>query len=651
MNPRLVAASGPLKDTTFALSKTEVTLGRDPSNLFSISDPSLSRRHCTIYFENGQYAIRDLDSRNGTSVNGAAVKNCQLHHGDLISVGDSVFILQLQDEAEKISSGPVEFDDVYALATEQLNPQDVLYLQPEKLLRELPANSRLAQNLNALLKISRLVHTIRDLEQLQDQILAQTFDVIPAERGAILLDHNGSQQFDSVFARHRAASSKSPVRVSRTITRQVLQQGLAVLAADVPGSGGLSGVESLVVSNIRSLLCVPLTLFDKITGCIYLDTASLANRFDKDHLQLLAAIAGISSVALDNARRLQWLEQENLRLITEINLEHNMVGESPRMKDVYQFLSRVAPTNSTVLIEGESGTGKELAARAIHRSSPRSSKPFIAINCGAIPEGLIESELFGHEKGAFTSATAQKKGRLEMANGGVVFLDEIGELAPTVQVKLLRVLQEREFERVGGTRSIPLDIRLIAATNKDLEQEIKSGSFRQDLYYRINVMALVMPALRERPEDIPSLVEYFVSKYSSRCQVKPKRISREAMACLINYDWPGNVRELENAIERALVLGSSEIVRPEDLPESILEKDPPLGVTAARYHSAVKEHKKQLIIAAMHEAHGNYTDAARILGVHPNYLHRLIKNLEMKESLRTLTNTSSGKERLSGTTL
>jgi DNA-binding NtrC family response regulator len=356
-------------------------------------------------------------------------------------------------------------------------------------------------------------------------------------------------------------------------------------------------------------------------------------------------------VALDNARRLQSLEQENLRLITEINLEHNMVGESPRMKDVYQFLSRVAPTNSTVLIEGESGTGKELAARAIHRSSPRSSKPFVAINCGAIPEGLIESELFGHEKGAFTSATAQKKGRLEMANGGVVFLDEIGELAPTVQVKLLRVLQEREFERVGGTRSIPLDIRLIAATNKDLEQEIKSGSFRQDLYYRINVMSLVMPALRERPEDIPSLVEYFVSKYSSRCQVKPKRISREAMACLINYDWPGNVRELENAIERALVLGSSEIVRPEDLPESILEKDPPLGVTAARYHSAVKEHKKQLIITAMHEARGNYTEAARILGVHPNYLHRLIKNLEMKESLRTFTSSSSGKERLSGTTL
>jgi Nif-specific regulatory protein len=321
------------------------------------------------------------------------------------------------------------------------------------------------------------------------------------------------------------------------------------------------------------------------------------------------------------------------------------------MREVYQFLSRVAPTNSTILIEGESGTGKELAARAIHRSSPRSSKPFIAINCGAIPEGLIESELFGHEKGAFTSATAQKKGRLELANGGVVFLDEIGELAPSVQVKLLRVLQEREFERVGGTRSLPLDMRLIAATNKNLEQEVKNGAFRQDLYYRINVMSLVMPSLRERPEDIPSLVEYFVSKYSSRCQVKPKRISREAMACLINYDWPGNVRELENAIERALVLGASEIVRPEDLPESILEKDPPIGMIAARYHSAVKEHKKQLIISAMHETRGNYTDAARILGVHPNYLHRLIKNLEMKESLRPFINGSGTKEKVTGTML
>src|SRR2546421_1793496 len=269
-----------------------------------------------------------------------------------------------------------------------------------------------------------------------------------------------------------------------------------------------------------------------------------------DHLELVAAIAGISAVGLENARRLQWLEQENLRLNTEINLEHNMVGEGARMKGVYQFLSRVAPIDSTVLIHGESGTGKELAARAIHRNSPRAAKPFVPINCAAIPEGLLESELFGHERGAFTGAVAQKKGRLEVANGGVVFLDEIGELAPALQVKLLRVLQEREFERVGGIHPIKVDIRLVAATNRDLNDAVRLGEFRQDLYYRLAVVKMTMPPLRERKEDIPMLTRHFVQKYAVRCKMRAKPVSHDAMACLVNYDWPGNVRELENAIER-----------------------------------------------------------------------------------------------------
>jgi Nif-specific regulatory protein len=303
----------------------------------------------------------------------------------------------------------------------------------------------------------------------------------------------------------------------------VLEQGLAVLGADVAGGSDLSGVESVVSSNVRSLLCVPLTVLQKVIGCIYLDTTDPASRFDEEHLQLVAAIAGISAVALENARRLQWLQQENLRLNTEINLEHNMVGESARMKDVYQFLSRVAPKESTVLIEGESGTGKELVARAIHRNSPRAGKSFVTINCAAIPEGLMESELFGHERGAFTDAVVQKKGKLEMADGGVVFLDEIGELAPALQVKLLRVLQEREFDRVGGTRPISVDIRLIAATNKNLEAAVAAGRFRLDLYYRLNVVTLVVPPLRDRLEDIPALAAYFVLKFCKKCKVKDRK--------------------------------------------------------------------------------------------------------------------------------
>ena len=634
MNPRLLVIAGPLKDSTFALPSGEIHIGRDPSNLLSISDPSLSRRHCALNRDSDGYRIRDLDSRNGTSVNGVAVKEARLRDGDQISVGDSVFVLRLHEDEEQSTTGRVEYEDSFTQATAQFRPQDVLYLQPERILKELPANSRVARNLNALLKISRIVHSIRGLDELQEQILTSIFDVVPAERGAILLDGQGDEPFASAFARHRNATSALPLRISRTISRQVMKEGLAILGADVPGSNDLADVESLVNCQVRSLLCVPLTMFQKVTGCIYLDTCDPASRFDEDHLQLVAAIAGTSAVALENARRIEWLEHENLRLSTEISLDHNLIGDSSRMKEVYQFLARVAPTDSNVLLQGESGTGKELAARAIHRNSPRSNKPFVAINCAAIPEGLLESELFGHERGAFTGAVAQKKGRLEVANGGVVFLDEIGELASALQVKLLRVLQEREFERVGGTRPISVDIRLIAATNKDLGEAVNAGSFRKDLFYRLNVLSLVMPALRERREDIAMLANYFLAKYVKKFDTRAKKISPDAMVCLVNYDWPGNVRELENAIERALVLSSSEVIQPEDLPESILERGLTPSTEGAKYHNAVRELKKQLILNALKETKGNYTEAAQLLGVHVNYLHRLIRNLDLKDGLR-----------------
>jgi len=581
--------------------------------------------------------VRDLDSRNGTLVNGAAIEQRDLQHGDEIAAGDSSFLFLLEDADEDLtpSAGRVEFEDAQATAeTTIIHPRDVVYLQPDRLVRELPATSHVARNLNALLKISRIVHAIRDLNDLQGQLLDLIFEVVPAGRGAILLADREGHEFNSMFARMRQTGQSQLVKVSRTVARQVLEQGIAMLGSDVPGSSELRDVESLAASQVRSLLCVPLTVFQRVIGCIYLDSDSLGSRLTEEHLQLVTAIAGISAVALENARRLQWLEQENERLTVEISQERSLVGEGARMKEVYQFLKRVAPTDSTVLIEGESGTGKELAARALHRNSPRAGKPFVAINCSAIPESLLESDLFGHERGAFTGAASLKKGRLEVADGGVVFLDEIGELALALQVKLLRVLQEREFERVGGTHPIKVDIRLIAATNCNLEQAMHDGKFRQDLYYRLAVLKITMPTLRDRRDDIPMLVRHFVQKHAKRCKVKPRPISREALACLVNYDWPGNVRELENAIERALVLGASDVILPEDLPESLLERTPPPEMTEAKYHAAVKELKKHLILDAVEQTQGSYADAARILGVHPNYLHRLIRNLELKEVLK-----------------
>jgi transcriptional regulator with GAF, ATPase, and Fis domain len=624
-----------LKDSTIPLPDGEVTLGRDPANAIPVVDPSVSRKHCLLRLaEDGKFQVRDLESRNGTLVNGIPVREQGLVHGDELAIGDSVFLFLLEDDAGAAPVSRVELEETQPTAeTKLIYPREVVYLHPDRLLRELPPTSQLARNLSALLKISRVVHAIRDLDELQAQLLDLIFEVVPAGRGAILLADGTTQDFSSLYARARQGGPPQSVRVSRTIARQVMADNVAILGADVPGSGKFRAVESLASSDVRSLLCVPLTVFQRMIGCIYLDSSLPGNRFQEDHLQLVAAIAAISSVALDNARRLQWLEQENQRLVEEVGQDQALIGDGAQMKEIFQSLAKVAPSESTVLITGESGTGKELAARALHRNSPRSSKPFVAINCAAIPETLLESDLFGHERGAFTGAVNQKKGRLEVADGGVVFLDEIGELAPTLQVKLLRVLQEREFERVGGTRPTKVDIRIIAATNRELNEAVRKGEFRQDLYYRLAVVHLHMPALRDRKEDIPMLTRYFVQRYAKRCKVKAKPASRESMAALTHYDWPGNVRELENAIERALVMGSSDTILLEDLPDALLEQEPAAEINEGKYHSNLKELKKRLIIDAVQQTRGNYVEAAQILGLNANYLHRLIRNLGLKDAI------------------
>jgi Nif-specific regulatory protein len=630
--PELEALAGPLKGRSFPLPDLEISIGREPSNQVPILDASVSRRHCLIRREAEQFKIQDLNSRNSTFVNGVPVKERILASGDEIKIGNSLFVFVLP-EIESQTAPSVEFDkdDTAGGSTIILRTQDARYLRN---LDKIAPTGRTVRDLNVLLRISKAVNSVRGLEALERQVLESIFEVAPADRAAILLCEQGVEEYTSVYGWDRRTGPNPTVQVSRTIVSKVLQEGVALLCNDLPAEEAFSATASVMERHIRSVLAVPLEVFDRVMGVIYLDASDPAVRFDEDHLQLLTAIGSIAAAALDNARRMEWLEEENRRLQAEMNIEHNMIGESPRMRDVYQFIGRVATTDSTILVSGESGTGKELVARAIHQNSGRANKPCVAINCAALAESLLESELFGHEKGAFTGAVVQKKGKLEIAEGGTVFLDEIGELAPSVQAKLLRVLQEREFERVGGTRTIKLDVRLITATNRDLEEEVKKGSFREDLYYRLNVVSLRMPALRERREDISLLASYFAAKYGKRSGRTVVGISPRARACLLDYDWPGNVRELENAIERAVVLGSSDLILPEDLPETILEKAAPAGAPAEAFHDAVRESKKQLIISAVEQATGNYTEAARLLGLHPNYLHRLIRNLNLKPMLQ-----------------
>ncbi|HEU4833577.1 MAG TPA: sigma 54-interacting transcriptional regulator [Pyrinomonadaceae bacterium] len=487
--------------------------------------------------------------------------------------------------------------------------------------------------MNTLLRISAAINSLRALDELQKRVLELIREVVPVEREAILLIDKEEEAFTSVCGWTKLTGPDNSPTVSKTITRQVLLERVALLSNDLVDNTSYKQAPSLIGARVCSVLCLPLIVFDKTLGVIYLDTSDPEARFDEGHLQLMTGVADIAAVAIENARHFELLENEKAQLQKEIQIEHEMIGESLPMRSVYNLIGKVAATDSRVLIRGESGTGKELAAHAIHLNSARATKPFVAINCATLNESLLESELFGHEKGAFTGAINQKRGKLEIAGGGTLFLDEVGELTLNIQAKLLRVLQQGEFDRVGGSRPVKVDVRVIAATNRNLEEAIKTDRFRDDLYYRLKVVELLMPALRDRREDIPLLATHFLTTYSKKCKRKVSGISPEARQLLIAYDWPGNVRELENAIERAVVLGSSPFILPEDLPEVVLDSGAVPATESPTFYESVKESKRLLIRRALEKSAGNYTEAAKLLGVHPNNLHRLIKNLNLSKPM------------------
>jgi transcriptional regulator with GAF, ATPase, and Fis domain len=627
MNPRLVAINGTLKGATFPLSIEETTIGRESASVVWLNHASVSRQHCVIRRENSHFKLFDLESYNGTFVNGIPVKEQALAHADQLRVG-KIELLFLIEEGEETTSGHlIRWDDSNPLteSAKQLRPEALLN-KTEQAFVASPEHERMARDLGVVLRIARRINRVRHTQELLKEILDAIFEMIPADRGAVVLGR-GAKDFSSVHGKHRDHHSY-PVKVSRTVVEHVMSERVAVLTNDIKTSETLKSADSLVTAQITSLMCVPLIVVEKLLGAIYLDTSDPIVLFDEAHLQLLAGIAGMAAVSLENARQIEWLEDENSRLRSTLAIEHNMIGESAPAQEDYRFIQRVAPAKSAVLICGESGTGKELAAHAIHTNSPRAAQPYVPINCAALPETLLESELFGHEKGAFTGAVGRKQGKLEVAQGGTVFLDEIGEMPVAMQARLLRFLQDHKVERLGSTRSIELDVRIIAATNRNLEEMIKAGTFREDLYHRLNVVKLTMPPLRERKEDIALLASYFTAKYAKECKRSVNGITPEARALLQTYNWPGNVRELENAIERALVLGSSDEIGVEDLPRRILDNEG--GAPPATYDEAVKDAKRHIVLNALAQSKGNYTEAAKILGMHPNNLHRMIRTLDLK---------------------
>jgi transcriptional regulator with GAF, ATPase, and Fis domain len=609
--PRLIGIAGPLSGEVLALTGSELTIGRDPSNRICLADLSLSRRHCEItILGDAAPCIRDLHSSNGTFVNGMQISEQVLADGDRIQLGESVFLFISKAAAPPTVPVTLSAGEPTA-ATLRLQIEDSTYLPRDGGVPS-PHTSRKEQHLQALLKIATAMNSTRKEEDIHQLLLDLLADVVAGDQLAILGPLHGDA---APVAQACRPASPERLDVNGRVLRQSLEERIAVLTTDGP-----------------SILCAPLVARGRTLGAIYV-AASRRQAFDQEHLQLTAAIAAIAAVAIDNAHHLAALQEEAERAHSYMALEHNLVGRAPKMVRVFELVAKVAPTNSTVLVSGETGTGKELVARAIHRNSPRAKRPFVAINCAALTESLLETELFGHERGAFTSAVALKRGKLEVAHGGTLFLDEIGELALALQSKLLRVLQEREFERVGGTRPIQVDVRVIAATNRNIAEEVAARRFRQDLYHRLNVIEIPTPPLRERREDIPILAEHFAARFAPKSNRHVRGISAAAHKYLASYDWPGNVRELENTIERAIVLGSSDEIRPEDLPESLLEGKAAANVEGGLLHYAVREAKSRVIREAFTQARRSYTEAAHILGVHPNYLHRLIRNLGLKSDL------------------
>jgi len=605
VEPRLVAVRGPMKGSILVLPDGDYTIGRQGSNNLYLEDHAVSRQHCIIKRAGGICTVNDLESRNGTFVNGTAVTQQKLGPGDEIRIGASVFLYLVTRDTAAGDGHPDS-------KTRELRLSDSAYLSSDEN-SALPPSFRAIHDLRTLLRVSTMLHSFRGLhdvhgtpaaEVLRNHLASLLIELIPAERGGVLIP----------------GATPDPWKPNEDVYSRVCNEQVTVWMEDADTAG-------------LSVLAAPLMVRGEVAAVIYLESADPNRKFDEGHLQLLTAIAGMAAGAWENATMLGWLQEENERLQTELKLEHDMVGTSAKLRELQRQMAKVAPSNSTVLILGESGTGKELVARGIHRNSLRAGGPFVAINCAALMDTLLESELFGHEKGAFTGAVAQKQGKLEMAEGGTVFLDEIGELSPLLQAKLLRVLQQREMERVGGNKTIKLNIRVLAATNRSLEEAVKNGTFRQDLFYRLNVVTLTAPALRERPEDTLPMAEHFAKKYAHECGRKITGIAPQARAYLQSYAWPGNVRELENAIERAVVLGSTDMILAEDLPDQIHEARP-AEVSATLYEEAVEAAKRQVVLKAFDQANYDHETAAKLLGLHPNYLHKLIRTMDLKVVLK-----------------
>lgn len=486
---------------------------------------------------------------------------------------------------------------------------------------------REVQELLLLFEISQILDESMDLSQVVKPVLEAMSKHMGMMRGTITLlnRESGEIMIESAHGLSDAQKVRGRYRPGEGVTGKVVETGEPAVVphiSDEPLFLDRTGARRDLDKKDVSFICVPIKLGNEVVGALSADRLFEEGVSFEEDVRLLSIIASMISQAVRLRQSLleerHKLLEENSRLQRQLKERFrpsNIVGNSKSMQLVYDLIAQVSKSDATVLIRGESGTGKELVAHAIHFNSHRSSASFIKVNCGALPESVVESELFGHERGAFTGAISTRKGRFELAHGGTIFLDEIGDLSPTTQIKLLRVLQEREFERVGGSVTIKTDVRIITATNRDLEGLIKENKFREDLYYRLNVFPIHVPPLRERKTDIPLLADYFVEKYSKANMKEVLRISTPAIDMLMSYHWPGNVRELENCMERAVLLSSDKVIHSHHLPPTLQTAQASGTSSTGALDTTLDSMERDLLLDALKSSGGNKAKAARALGI------------------------------------
>lgn len=476
------------------------------------------------------------------------------------------------------------------------------------------------EELATLYDISQIINSILDIGVLLNKVMDLVIETTGAERGFLMLKENG--KLKTKVARN-IDKRTIETEISNTVVNKVFSSGESLLTSDAKADPRFSSSDSVFLYNITSILSCPLVSKGKTIGVIYVDSITKKKVFTTKNLNFLQGFSNIAAISIENANLTSKLKEENVVLKRAIGDRYsfkNIVGKNKKFKEILNVIERIIDSKVSILLEGESGTGKELLARAIHNNSQRNKKEFVACYCGAMPETLLESELFGYKKGAFTGAYEDKKGLFEEAHLGTFFLDEVSEIPPKVQVKLLRVLQDGEVRRLGETKSRNFDVRLISATNKNLEDELKTGKFREDLFYRLKVVKITLPPLRERKDDIPILADHFLRIQSKESGKSVTKISNEAIRALVNYLWPGNVRELGNAIHYAVTMARAEEITLEDLPANIV--NPAEEVKSIK---KLKEWEKEIILRTFKECNYAKVKTARVLGISQRTLHSKLK--------------------------